>query len=60
MSEDEIRYIIEEYRDLWKEEDEESVDEKIAKAVEEIDIPEQEYFEDTDKYKELKDQIEQL
>ena len=40
MSEDEIRYIIEEYRDLWKEEDEESVDEKIAKAVEEIDIPE--------------------
>ena len=60
MSEDEIRYIIEEYRDLWKEEDEESVDEKIAKAVEEIDIPEQEYFEDTDKYKELKNQIEQL
>ena len=60
ISDEEIRQIIEEYREQWKEEDEEAVDEKIAAAVESIDIPEQEFFEDTDKYQDIISRIDKL
>ena len=36
------------------------MDEKIAKAIEDIDIPEQEFFEDTEKFKEMNEILEQL